>query len=78
MTTTIHPTAAVDPAARLGDGVEIGPHCHVGPDVTIGGGTRLLANSVILGPAEVGEENRIGPMASFHTHSHRIRAPSPE
>ena len=65
MMARVHPTAFVDPAAELGPDVEVGPHCCVGPKVTIGRGTRLLPGTVVLGPASLGEENVIGPLASL-------------
>lgn len=60
----IHPACTVDDASQLHESVTAEAQVVVRPDVTVGAGTRLLAGTVLSGPLEVGEENRIGPMAS--------------
>ena len=61
----VHPTAHVHPAARIGAGTTIGPHCTIGPDVTIGANCTIGASAVIDGWTEIGDGNRIFPMASI-------------
>lgn len=65
MGASIHPSAVVDPGAELADGVEIGPAAVVGPRVEIGAGTRVGAGAQLYGPARIGAENRIHPMAAI-------------
>jgi UDP-N-acetylglucosamine acyltransferase len=60
---TIHPSAVVDPKAQIADDVEIGPLCVVGPQVTIGAGTRLIAQCYVAGRTTLGERNVIYPGA---------------
>jgi UDP-N-acetylglucosamine acyltransferase len=62
-TLNIHPTAVVHPGARIGRDVEIGPYCLVGKNVSIGDGTKLLANVVVQGHTTIGRENVIYPFA---------------
>jgi UDP-N-acetylglucosamine acyltransferase len=59
----IHPTAVVHPQAVIRRDVEIGPYCLVGQHVSIGDGTKLLANVVIQGHTEIGTDNVIYPFA---------------
>lgn len=61
----VHPTAVVDPDATLGAGVRVGPFCFVGPGVELGAGTELVAHASVLGPARLGENNRIFPHATL-------------
>lgn len=61
----IHPTAIVHPGVVIGNGVEIGPYCVVGEHVTLGSGTKLLANAVINGYTGIGEECVIYPFTSI-------------
>jgi UDP-N-acetylglucosamine acyltransferase len=61
----IHPTAIVHPSVVIGNGVEIGPYCVVGEHVTLGAGTKLLANAVINGHTAIGEECVIYPFTSI-------------
>ncbi len=65
--TSVHPTAVVDPAACLGPGVVVGPHAVVGAGVEIGAGTEVGAGAVIQGPARIGKDNRISPLAALGT-----------
>jgi UDP-N-acetylglucosamine acyltransferase len=65
--TGVHPTAVVDPSAGLGPGVTIGPHAYVGARVEIGEGTEVGAGAVIEGPARIGKDNRISPLAALGT-----------
>lgn len=60
----IHSSAIVDPQARISVSAEIGPYCVVGADVSIGAGTRLLANIYVEGPCEIGEENLFYPYST--------------
>jgi UDP-N-acetylglucosamine acyltransferase len=65
--TGVHPTAVVDPSACLGPGVTIGPNAVVGAGVEIGAGTEVGAGAVIQGPARIGKDNRISPLAALGT-----------
>lgn len=58
---TIHPTASVDRHAELADSVEIGPYCNLAGKVTVGDGTRMIANVTIQGPTTIGARNLIYP-----------------
>ena len=57
----IHPSAVVDPSAELGEDVVVGPLCYVGPKVTLGRGTRLIANVTVIGRSTLGEDNTLWP-----------------
>jgi UDP-N-acetylglucosamine acyltransferase len=61
----VDPTARVAPSARIGEGTTIGPHCTIGPDVTIGANCTIGASAVIDGWTDIGDGNRIFPMASI-------------
>ncbi len=65
----IHATAIIDPAIELdlADDVVIGPYCilHGPSQITIGAGTRLLANVQLQGPITIGQGNTIYPFASL-------------
>lgn len=61
----IHPTAVVSPAATLAEGVTAEAHVSVRPEVSVGKNTQLLSGTVLSGPLSVGEENKIGPLASL-------------
>jgi len=61
--TQVHETAVVAESARLGDGVEIGHYAVVGEGVSLGAGTVVGAHAQIVGPATIGEGNRIFPNA---------------
>jgi UDP-N-acetylglucosamine acyltransferase len=58
---TIHATASVDPAAALAEDVVVGPQCVIGPRVTLGAGTRLISQVVILGRTTLGQGNTVWP-----------------
>jgi UDP-N-acetylglucosamine acyltransferase len=60
----IHQSAIVDPGARIANGAEIGPFCVIGPDVEIGARTRVMANVVMEGPLEIGEDNTFYPYST--------------
>jgi len=53
----IAPTATVDSKAEIADDVHIGPGCYIGPEVTIGRGSRLIANVTVIGKTRLGEHN---------------------
>ena len=61
----IHPTAVVEDGAILADDCEIGPLCFVGSNVTIGAGTKLIAQCHVSGYTTIGENNTIYPFASL-------------
>lgn len=63
--TQIHPSAVVAPAAELGRGVTVGPNAVIGPKVVLGDGTEVGAGAQVYGPAEIGRDNRIFPMAAI-------------
>ena len=60
----IHSSSIVDPGARIADTAEIGPFCVIGPDVEIGARTRVMANVVMEGPLEIGEDNIFYPYST--------------
>jgi len=60
---TIHPTALISDDATLAEGVEVGPHCHVDGPVTLGRGTRLIANVTVVGRTTLGADNVVWPGA---------------
>ena len=59
----IHRTASIDDQAQLADDVFVGPNCVIEGQVTIGPGTRLIANVYLQGPMTIGKNNRIYPYA---------------
>jgi len=59
----VHPSAVVDPSARLAEGVRVGPLAVIGARVEIGAGTEVGAGAQIQGPAKIGRDNRISPLA---------------
>lgn len=61
----IHPSALVDRKAEIDSGVEIGPFCIIKSGVKIGKGTRLLANVIVEGKTDIGENCVIYPFASI-------------
>ena len=61
----IHPTAIVEDGAVLAENVEVGPMCFVGRNVTIGEGTRLIAQCHVTGYTTIGKNNVIYPFASI-------------
>jgi len=60
----IHPTAIVDPRACVAESAEVGPYSIVGADVKIGARTRVVAQVVMEGPLEVGEDNVFFPYST--------------
>jgi len=58
---TIHPSAVVDRRAEIDDDAEIGPHCVIDGPVTIGRGTRLIAQVYLRGPLSIGSDNLLYP-----------------
>ena len=61
----IHPTAVVDPTASVHPAADVGPYAIVGANVTIGARTSVGAHAVLEGPATIGEDNRICPLAAL-------------
>jgi UDP-N-acetylglucosamine acyltransferase len=61
----VHPTAVIDPSARLAAGVTVGPHAVIGARVEVGPGTEVGAGAQIQGPARLGRDNRISPLATL-------------
>ena len=61
--TDIHPTAIVHGGAQLGADVQIGPFCVVGPRARLGDRVRLLANVIIDGNTELGDDCLVHPFA---------------
>jgi UDP-3-O-[3-hydroxymyristoyl] glucosamine N-acyltransferase len=57
----VHPQSTVDASASLGQNVSIGPGCYIGPRATIGDGTILYANVVVLDEASVGAGGVLWP-----------------
>ncbi|MHB1950296.1 MAG: UDP-3-O-(3-hydroxymyristoyl)glucosamine N-acyltransferase [Acidiferrobacteraceae bacterium] len=55
--------AIIEEGAEIAGGVEIGPRCYVGPEVSIGSGTRLVANVTVLARSRIGERCIIHPGA---------------
>jgi UDP-N-acetylglucosamine acyltransferase len=60
----IHLSSIVDSGARIADSAEIGPFCVIGADVEIGARTRVMANVVMEGPLEIGEDNIFYPYST--------------
>ena len=61
----IHQTAIVDASARIADDVEVGPYSIVGANVEIGSGTVIGPHVVVMGPCNIGCDNRIYQFASI-------------
>lgn len=61
----IHPTAIVEDGAVLAENCEIGPMCYVGSNVTIGEGTRLIAQCHVTGYTTIGKNNVLYPFAAL-------------
>lgn len=59
----ISPYSIVEKGAKLAPNVRIGPFCYIGPHVSIGAGTVIESNVTIVGVTELGEHNRVFPMA---------------
>ena len=61
----VHETAVVHQGAVIGEGTSIGPHVVVGPHVRIGRNCEIGASAVIDGWTEIGDRNRVSPLASL-------------
>ena len=61
----IHPSAIVEDGAVLAESCEIGPLCFVGRNVTIGEGTKLIAQAHVSGYTTIGKNNLIYPFAAL-------------
>lgn len=59
----ISPYSIVEKGAKLARNVRVGPFCYLGPNVTIGAGSVIESNVTIVGHTELGEQNRVFPMA---------------
>ena len=70
----IHPTAIVHPSANIAATAEIGPFCIVGEHVSIGAGSKLLAQVVVNGHTTIGEETIVHPFASLGASSQDRKA----
>jgi len=55
----------VHPGAVIGEGTIVGPFVVIGPHVRIGRDCQIGASSVIDGWTEIGDRNRISPLASL-------------
>jgi UDP-N-acetylglucosamine acyltransferase len=69
----IHPTAIVDPKASIAASAEIGPLCVIGADVSVGARTRLMGNSFLEGPLEIGEDNIFSPYSTIGVASQDLK-----
>jgi len=65
MKTKIHETAIIDPKADLDTGIEIGPFCIIKKGVRIGKNTKLMANVIVEGETEIGENCTFYPFSSI-------------
>jgi len=63
----ISPYSIVEKGAKIARNVRIGPFCYIGPNVSIGAGTVIESNVTIVGATEIGEQNRVFPMAVIGT-----------
>ncbi len=63
----ISPYSIVEKGAKIARNVRIGPFCFIGQNVTIGAGTVIESNVTIVGNTELGEQNRVFPMAVIGT-----------
>lgn len=61
----VHETAVVEPGAQLDESVVVGPMCFVGNGVRLGPGTELLPHATVLGPTELGANNKVYPYATL-------------
>lgn len=55
--TQIHPSAVIHKDARLADDVVVGPYCVIHSGASIGSGTILEANVVIIEDVKIGQNN---------------------
>jgi UDP-N-acetylglucosamine acyltransferase len=60
----IHATAIVDPSSVIDASAEVGPFCVIGADVVVGARTRLMGNSFLEGPLNIGEDNVFFPYST--------------
>lgn len=60
----IHPSAIVDPTCTIAEDAEIGPLCVIEGPVTLGPGTRLIAQVHLRGPTEIGAGCTFYPFSS--------------
>ncbi len=60
----IHPTAVIDPGAELDPDVEVGPYAVIGAKVRVGARCRIGPHALLMGPTEIGRDNRIFQFAS--------------
>lgn len=65
MAKELHSTAIISPKAKIADNVYIGPFCIVGDEVVIKERTRLLANVMVEGNTEIGEDCVVYPFTSI-------------
>ena len=59
----VHPSATLGPEIELADDVQIGPGCILDGRITLGPGTRLMANVMLQGPLTMGARNLVYPFA---------------
>ncbi|HEX5314443.1 MAG TPA: acyl-ACP--UDP-N-acetylglucosamine O-acyltransferase [Gammaproteobacteria bacterium] len=57
--------ALIHPGAQIAEGVRVGAFAILGENVRIGAGTTIGAHTIIEGPSEIGEGNRIFPFVSL-------------
>ncbi|MCL2700596.1 MAG: hypothetical protein FWE88_02755 [Phycisphaerae bacterium] len=55
--------ATIEPGAKIADDVKIGPFTYIGPHVRIGNGCVIESNVTIVGRTELGDRNRVSPLA---------------
>jgi len=64
----VHPSAVIDPSVVVDPSVEIGPFAVIGANVQMGRGCQIGAGAVIAAGVVMGEQCRIGPLATV-THA---------
>jgi len=65
MKTKIHKTAIIDTKADIDSGAEIGPYCIIKKGVRIGKNVKLMANVIIEGRTEIGDNCTFYPFSSI-------------
>ena len=55
--------ATIERGAEIADDVKIGPFTYIGPHVRIGSGCVIEGNVTITGKTELGDRNRVSPLA---------------